>query len=144
MLVRKTKTAATVVGGLLATIAMAGCETMSGARGGGGGDPAFLRGDSQAMNAPPRESPATQPGQTGQIAIDNFTFKPATVSVAAGSAVVWINRDDVPHTVVADDRTFRSGTLDTDDRFTHVFPTAGTYKYFCGVHPHMSGVVIVR
>jgi plastocyanin len=79
------------------------------------------------------------------VKIDNFTFSPETLTVTAGTTVTWVNEDDIPHTVVAaDKKTFRSKVLDTDDRFTVTFPTPGTYPYFCSIHPHMTGKVIVR
>jgi plastocyanin len=145
MIIRKTKALAAAAAALVAAIALAGCQTGP-HMGAGASDPAFLRGDSQASNTT-REAPTAQPdqpSQPSQIAIDNFTFKPAMLWVAAGSEVVWVNHDDVPHTIVADDKTFKSATLDTDDRFTHAFPATGTYRYFCGVHPHMTGVVVVH
>ena len=81
--------------------------------------------------------------QTREISIDNFSFTPAQLTIPAGSRVVWINRDDAPHTVVSDTRIFSSKALDTDDRFEHVFTTPGTYPYFCSIHPHMTAQVIV-
>jgi plastocyanin len=80
------------------------------------------------------------------ITIDNFTFTPAMITVAAGTRVVWINHDDIPHEVVgADDpRALKSPPLDTNDQFAFVFTKAGTYKYFCGLHPMMQGTVLVR
>ncbi|MBV9122278.1 MAG: cupredoxin family copper-binding protein [Planctomycetes bacterium] len=81
-----------------------------------------------------------------QVIIDNFTFKPPRLTVASGTKVTWVNRDDVPHTVTSSvqPRVFHSGTLDTDQQFSHVFTTPGTYDYFCAVHPHMTAQVIVR
>jgi plastocyanin len=81
-----------------------------------------------------------------QVVIDNFTFRPAKLTVTAGTKVTWINRDDVPHTATSTvkPRLFNSGTLDTDDQFTHVFTTPGTYEYFCAVHPHMTAQLIVK
>ena len=80
------------------------------------------------------------------ITVDNFTFAPPVLTVAAGTRVVWTNRDDIPHTVVgADDpRALRSPPLDTDDRFAFAFAAPGTYRYFCSLHPHMQGTVVVR
>ena len=88
-------------------------------------------------------APETSPYQ---VAIDNFAFKPAELNVAVGTKVTWLNRDDVPHTATstAKPRAFDSHTLDTDDKFSHVFSKAGTYEYFCAVHPHMTGKVIVK
>jgi plastocyanin len=76
--------------------------------------------------------------------IDNFTYDPPDLAVPAGATVVWVNRDDVPHTVTAQDRAFTSGALDTDGEFSHTFPTPGTYTYYCAVHPHMTGRVVVK
>jgi plastocyanin len=78
------------------------------------------------------------------IAIDNFSFTPREITVAAGTTITWVNHDDVPHTVVSTDKKFRSKALDTDDRFSFTFTDAGTYAYFCSVHPMMTGKVIVK
>ena len=79
------------------------------------------------------------------IKISNFVFSPAVVTVAPGTAVTWVNEDDIPHTVVADDKKmFRSKVLDTGDKFTFTFATAGTFGYFCSIHPHMTGKVVVK
>ena len=79
------------------------------------------------------------------VKIDNFAFDSQTITVAPGATVTWINDDDAPHTVVADDgKSFRSKTLDTGDKFSFTFTTAGTYGYFCSVHPHMTGKVVVK
>ena len=88
-------------------------------------------------------APQAAAPQTLNISIDNFTFTPAQLTIPAGSRIVWINRDDAPHTVVSDTRIFSSKALDTDDRFEHVFTTPGTYPYFCSIHPHMTAQVIV-
>jgi plastocyanin len=77
------------------------------------------------------------------VKIDNFTFEPAQLTVKPGTTVTWINEDDIPHTVVATNKTFRSKALDTDDKFSFAFTTAGTYEYFCSLHPHMKATVIV-
>jgi plastocyanin len=84
--------------------------------------------------------------QTTRVLIDNFTFNPATLTVTAGATVTWVNRDDVPHTATssAKPRVFDSGALDTDERFSHVFDTPGTYAYFCSIHPHMTGQIVVK
>ena len=75
--------------------------------------------------------------------IDNFTFKPDTITVPVGTTVVWENKDDVPHTVVSLDRTFRSQALDTEDKFSFTFDKAGTFEYFCSLHPYMKAAVVV-
>src|SRR5215470_9841220 len=67
-----------------------------------------------------------------EIRIDNFSFGPATVTVPAGTEITWVNHDDIPHTVVSDDKTtFKSHPLDTDEKFTFKFDKPGTYTYFC-------------
>jgi plastocyanin len=77
------------------------------------------------------------------ITIDNFSFKAATVTVPAGTTVVWENGDDIAHNVVALDGTFRSQALDTEDKFSFTFAAAGTYEYFCSLHPRMKGEIVV-
>ena len=86
----------------------------------------------------------TEAAQPVVIRIDNFTFGPETVIVAPGTAVTWINSDDIPHTVVAQSKLFRSKTLDTDDHYTFTFEAPGEYPYFCSLHPHMTGTVVVK
>ncbi len=81
---------------------------------------------------------------TDVITIDNFTFTPKELTVAAGTTVKWVNHDDIPHTVVNKDKVFRSTALDTDDSFSYTFASAGTFDYFCGLHPHMVGKVTVK
>lgn len=79
-----------------------------------------------------------------EISIDNFSFEPV-VTVPVGTLVTWVNRDDIPHTVVSEDLiTFRSRPLDTDEKFSFTFDKAGTYKYFCSIHPKMTAQVVVR
>jgi plastocyanin len=82
--------------------------------------------------------------ETGAVKIDNFTFFPATLTVAPGTTVSWTNDDDIPHTVVAKDKGFRSKPLDTGNQFTFTFATPGEYAYFCSLHPHMVGKIIVK
>jgi plastocyanin len=78
------------------------------------------------------------------IAIDNFTFNPAQLTVKAGATVTWHNKDDIPHAVASKTRLFKSKALDTDDDFSFTFAEPGTYEYFCSLHPHMTGVVVVE
>ncbi len=80
-----------------------------------------------------------------QVKIDNFSFAPASLTVPVGATVTWINQDDVPHKVVSsDDKGIKSPVLDTDQKFTFTFTQAGTYAYFCSIHPKMTGKVIVQ
>jgi plastocyanin len=79
------------------------------------------------------------------VGIDNFTFNPATVTVKAGTTVTWTNRDDIPHGLAATNNAFkRSQALDTDDSYSFTFTTPGTYQYFCYIHPHMTGTIVVE
>ena len=87
---------------------------------------------------------AAQPRPAAEIKIDNFTFAPAEMKVPAGTTVVWTNRDDIPHTVVSTDKVFKSKVLDSDEKYSFTFTTAGTYPYFCSIHPKMIGKVIVE
>jgi len=77
------------------------------------------------------------------VTIDNFTFAPAELTVKVGTTVTWTNHDDIPHTVVSAGK-FRSKTLDTDNSFSFTFTQAGDYKYFCSLHPHMTGMIKVE
>jgi plastocyanin len=78
-----------------------------------------------------------------KVTIDNFTFTPAEVKVKVGDTVTWTNHDDIPHTVVSAGK-FRSKTTDTDGTFSFTFTSAGDYKYFCSLHPHMTGMIKVE
>ena len=82
---------------------------------------------------------------TNVVTIDNFTFTPPELTVAVGTTVKWVNHDDIPHLVVNNkDKAFRSKALDTDDSFSYTFTSAGAFDYFCALHPHMVGKVIVK
>ena len=89
---------------------------------------------------------AQQKPETTEVKIDNFSFGPAALTVPVGTTVTWTNRDDIPHTVVSTDdpKTFKSKVLDTDEKFSFTFSKAGTYPYFCSIHPKMTGKVIVQ
>ena len=78
-----------------------------------------------------------------QVKIANFTFDPPTLTVKAGTTVTWVNTDDIPHVVSEKDGKFRSPALDTDDKFSQVFSAAGTIEYYCAIHPHMMGKIVV-
>jgi plastocyanin len=81
---------------------------------------------------------------TNVITIDNFTFSPKELTVAVGTTIKWVNHDDIPHTVVEKQTTFRSKLLDTDDAYSYTFTSAGAFDYFCGLHPHMVGQIIAK
>jgi amicyanin len=78
------------------------------------------------------------------VKIANFTFSPPTLTVKAGTTVTWTNEDDIPHTVNATSQAFKSGALDTDQKFSFTFTTPGTYQYFCALHPRMTGTIVVE
>ncbi len=82
--------------------------------------------------------------QAAEVTIDNFSFGPGTLTVAVGTTVTWTNRDDIPHTVVSTDGTFRSKVMDSDETFAYRFTGPGTFPYFCSVHPKMTGKVVVQ
>ena len=90
----------------------------------------------------------TQPTSqaTVSVKIENFAFVPRELDIAAGATVTWQNADDVPHTATSKDdpQVFDSGPLDTDDKFSFTFSKPGRYAYYCKVHPHMTGVVVVK
>jgi Icc protein len=86
----------------------------------------------------------SKPLASNEVGIDNFSFIPPDRTVAAGTAVTWINRDDVPHRIGSADQKFPLGpVLDTDGHYTYTFATPGAYRYFCTLHPTMTGVITV-
>ena len=82
--------------------------------------------------------------RTAEVRVDNFTFGPQSLTVPVNTTVTWVNRDDIPHVIVSDDGVFRSKALDTDDKYSYTFTKAGTYPYFCGIHPKMIGKIVVQ
>ena len=79
-----------------------------------------------------------------QVKIANFTFEPPLLTVKVGTTVTWVNDDDIPHLVSEKDGKFRSSALDTDATFSQTFKDAGTIEYFCVLHPHMTGKIVVE
>jgi plastocyanin len=98
---------------------------------------AILALETSNLSAPARAADAS-------VTIDNFTFSPGRLTVKAGTTVTWVNQDDIPHTVASDTKVFKSKALDTDDKFSFTFATAGVYDYFCSLHPHMMGTIVVE
>jgi len=84
------------------------------------------------------------PAKTAEVKIDNFSFAPGSFTVAVGTTVTWTNHDDIPHTVVSTDGVFKSKVMDTDEKFSYTFDKAGTFPYFCSIHPKMTGTVVVQ
>ena len=80
----------------------------------------------------------------GAVGIDNFTFNPQKLTVKAGTTVTWTNKDDIPHAIAAVSKQFKSKALDTGDAYSFTFTTPGAYEYFCSLHPHMTGTIVVE
>src|SRR5438132_1250978 len=108
----------------------------------------FAFGAPVKVAARPAEEVAAQAaapaGKVVEVKVDNFSFSPQTITIAAGTTVIWTNRDDIPHTVVSDDKFFKSKVLDTDEKFSFTFDKPGTFGYFCSIHPKMTGKIVVQ
>jgi plastocyanin len=78
------------------------------------------------------------------VQIANFTFKAPVTTVKAGTTVTWINADDIPHTVTSNTGVFKSKVLDSGDKFSFTFAKPGQFGYFCSLHPHMTGTIVVK
>ena len=85
----------------------------------------------------------SRPAST-EVKIDNFSFTPPDLKVPIGTTVIWANHDDIPHTVVSTDKVFKSKVLDSDEKYSFTFATAGTFTYFCSIHPKMTAKVVVQ
>ena len=84
------------------------------------------------------------PPTAAAVQIGNFTFKAPVTTVKVGTTVTWTNGDDIPHTVVSKDGIFKSKVLDTGDHFAFTFAKPGQFGYFCSLHPHMTGTIVVK
>jgi plastocyanin len=82
--------------------------------------------------------------ESAAVKIDNFVFGPPTITVPVGATVTWTNGDDIPHTAVSTEGVFKSKVMDTDEKFSYTFTKAGTYSYYCSIHPKMTGQVVVK
>ncbi|HVJ54138.1 MAG TPA: cupredoxin family copper-binding protein [Aliidongia sp.] len=83
--------------------------------------------------------------EAGPVTIDNFSFNPPVITIKPGDRIQWVNRDDIPHNVrEATGGKFKCGVLDTGEACSVTFTEPGEYKYFCALHPHMTGTVIVK
>jgi len=78
------------------------------------------------------------------VTIDNFSFGPNAITVAQGATVEWTNKDDVPHNIISNDKLFGSPVLDSGQKFEFTFKKAGTFSYYCSIHPKMTGKVVVQ
>src|SRR5262250_2861692 len=79
-----------------------------------------------------------------EVRVDNFTFAPDTLTVPVNSTVTWVNKDDIPHVIASNDGLFKSKALDTDQKYSYTFTKAGTYPYYCSIHPKMVGKIVVQ
>jgi plastocyanin len=139
---------------LLAVMLLAGCSSPPSATSpsvtfGSGATTPGMPGMSGMPSMPgaPASTSASAPGPApvagNAVSIDNFAFVPATLTVAAGSTVTWTNQDEEPHTVVANDGSFRSPGMGSQATYSHTFATAGKFDYVCSIHPFMHATVVV-
>jgi plastocyanin len=104
---------------------------------------AALAGSALTMTMVTTVTKASPPA-AASVQIDNFTFKAPLLTVKPGTTVTWTNADDIPHTVVSKDGVFKSKVLDTGDKFSFTFAKIGQFGYFCSLHPHMTGTIVVK
>jgi plastocyanin len=97
-----------------------------------------------ALAMPAIGAAAATPAPTVDLNISKFAFVPKEVTIAPGTTIVWINRDETPHTVTSNNKSFASKGLDTGDKFEHTFASEGDFSYTCTIHPFMTAVVHVR
>jgi len=131
---------------LLGGVLLVSCAppTAGAASGAAAALPTPVSPDALATLPPPKPAHPTDANGGPDVTVENFNFISASITVPAGTTVVWTNADDVQHTVTASDQSFSSPPIDTDGQFSYTFKTPGTYTYFCAIHPFMSGKVIVQ
>ncbi|QCP54663.1 hypothetical protein FAZ95_38000 [Trinickia violacea] len=88
--------------------------------------------------------PAAQAQEPNEIVIKNFMFSPMSITVKAGTTVIWKNKDGEPHSIVNDAGLFHSSALDEDDTYQFKFDKPGVYNVRCGIHPYMKGTITVQ
>jgi plastocyanin len=120
---------------------------------GGGSDSTSTEAEEAVATAPnpedessPAETEAAQGGKlerSVKVEIVDFAYDPDPVRVQTGGKVIWQNMDSAPHTATADDGSFDTGTLEEGKLKSETFKEAGTYTYFCEIHPTMHGTVEV-
>ncbi|HEX5713514.1 MAG TPA: cupredoxin family copper-binding protein [Solirubrobacterales bacterium] len=88
-------------------------------------------------------APSGEAQRSEKVEIVEFTYQPDPVVVATGGKVIWQNEDMAPHTATADDGSFDTGTLEQGKLKAETFKEAGTFTYFCEIHPDMKGTVEV-
>ena len=87
---------------------------------------------------------AVRADEAVEVKIDNFVFQPVLVRVKKGGTVTWINRDDIPHSIVCPVLNVHSHPIDSEEQFAFRFEKPGIYNYICGLHPHMHGQIVVQ
>ena len=105
---------------------------------------AFVLVSAALLLATVAERAKAAPPAAASVEIAHFTFKAQALTVKPGTTVTWTNADDIPHTVVSKDGLFKSKVLDSGDKFSFTFAKPGQFGYFCSLHPHMTGVIIVK
>jgi len=111
---------------------------------GGCGDAAAVAPRPPSSASSESNAPGPPPAVRAEVKIEQFAYEPRSLRVAPGTTVVWTNRDDAPHTVTDENRQFESPPLDSDGGYEHRFDRPGTYRYFCALHPHMTGQITVE
>ena len=139
--INRSKTAELLVIFCAVAITLGGCTIV----GDGSKETPGGRQDGAASNRLTTVDPVQQPGVNEiQIVIENFAFVPSEVTIAEGTKVTWINKDEAPHTATSTDKKFNTGGLDTDDKYSFVFNDKGEFPYFCALHPHMTASITVK
>jgi plastocyanin len=110
----------------------------------GGATVALLLALAAACTLHPARAKGADAKTPTEVRVDNFTFNPDTITVPVNSTVTWVNKDDIPHVIASTDRVFKSKALDTEDKYSYMFAKAGTYEYYCSIHPKMVGKVVVQ
>ena len=94
---------------------------------------------------PAEKSPTTKrTAKTHTLTIKNSKYSPASLTINVGDTIVWKNDDDRDHTVIADDKSFKSDNISSGDDYTFAFKKAGTFKYGCKYHPREKGTITVE
>ncbi len=78
------------------------------------------------------------------VTIAGFQFQPATITVNRGDVVIWRNKDIVPHTATAMDKSFDSGNIQPGKSWRWTANKTGQFDYYCIPHPNMTGSITVR
>ena len=89
-------------------------------------------------------STSTPAGETVTVRIDGMRFDPDYITVKPGTTVTWVHGSQMPHTISGNADGMRSGTLYNGQQYSHTFNAEGSYNYFCGLHPSMTGSVVVE